>query len=218
MHDGLADWIRFARAHHFRKLALAIFLLAVVNLLFGAVYLELPFADRAADSPIPFRKEMPLAFASVAAVGLDSAMCSLELTGTLSLRRYEVVWVAGSFGLSTAVLALEELAMGPSEAVLAVRSMIIWGGFAVFSGRVFGWRLSWVLPLLTVFPLTYWEIDASGNRRWWDWAGQPASSWNCWVIAAMALLVIFTSIHFTPWRIARGKAKFLVARVSNTDS
>ncbi|MFI6850645.1 hypothetical protein OG535_01840 [Kitasatospora sp. NBC_00085] len=214
MDERIAAWIRFARAHHFSRMVISVAVLSAVNLLFGAIYLAFPFADHAVDSPIPFRKEMPLAFASVAAASLDSAMRSLEFSGSSSFRRLQVTWLAGSLAVVAVVVAVEELATGLDGALVSLRSMAIWGGFAIASGRIFGWRLSWILPLLTIFPLTYWEIDDLGRRRWWDWPGQPVSSLSCWVMAGISFLIAVGLIYLTPWRASRMRALFL-ARVSN---
>ncbi|MFF4960438.1 hypothetical protein [Streptomyces sp. NPDC001222] len=66
-----------------------------------------------------------------------------------------------------------------------------------------GWRFSWILPLVTLFPLTYWQTDGLGRFRWWDWTDQPGASIPCWGIAIGSLLAGGVAITLTPWRVAR---------------
>ncbi|MEV7778724.1 hypothetical protein [Kitasatospora sp. NPDC088351] len=193
---------RFARSHNVRGIFTVFALVAVCDALFGSVMLQLPYTN--GGTGIPFRREIPLVFATVSVAGLASLMQRFEETATTAFRRAQLAWIAGVVALSAAVLGVEELVISsPAVAVLLTRGLLIWTGLALLSGRLFGWRLSFILPLASVFPLTYWQYDAQGRNRWWDWTNQPPTAWPCWALAVVALGIGCAAMTLTPWRAAR---------------
>ncbi|MBO0652864.1 hypothetical protein J1792_08705 [Streptomyces triculaminicus] len=127
-------------------------------------------------------------------------MNQLELAAGPILRTYERLHLSGVY-LTTLVLvgSVEWFEVGPDPTITACRSLTIWFGLALLSGRIWGRWLSWILPAATLFPLTYLNVDTNGDARWWDWTGQPASHAPCWGIAALSAFIGLASFFLTPW-------------------
>jgi len=75
-----------------------------------------------------------------------------------------------------------------------------WSGHALISGRIFGWQLSWVLPVASMLPLTCFQPDLEGNLRWWYWTAPPAASTACWTLAGVFVTIGTIAFLTTPWR------------------
>ncbi|MFD5471199.1 hypothetical protein [Streptomyces sp. NPDC127105] len=208
MLDPRGSWIRYLRAHRFRGIAVGWAVVIACDVALGSTPLDFPFSG-GGSSATPLRHEIPLALAVIAVGGLGSAMDSLEETAANGFRRAEVSCLVGAVSVAAVLLVAAEAFVSPMGTVLLVlRGLLIWVGLALLSGRVWGWRLSWILPLVTLFPLTYWQVDGLGRFRWWDWTDQPGYSLPCWGIAIGSLLVGGGAMALTPWRVNRLRRAF----------
>ncbi|AJE43861.1 hypothetical protein [Streptomyces nodosus] len=203
MLDLRDSWIRFLRAHRFCGIAVGWAVVIACDVMFGSARLDFPFSG-GGTSATPLRHEIPLALAVIAVGGLGSAMDSLEETAARGFRRAEICFLVGTVSVAAVLLVVAEAVVSPMDTVLLLlRGLLIWVGLALASGRVWGWRFSWILPLATLFPLTYWQVDGLGRFRWWDWTDQPGHSMPCWGIAIGSLLVGGGAMALTPWRVTR---------------
>ncbi|MEV7087459.1 hypothetical protein AB0O07_16405 [Streptomyces sp. NPDC093085] len=209
MSNSIDLWLRYARAHHIHAVLAALMAVIACDIAFGSARLDFPFADTQGSGNIPLRHVLPLALAVISAGSLNSAMRPLEEVGSTSFRLVELSFLIGAILLAAAMLAVAEFFISPVDVtVRLLRSLLIWSGIALLSGRLFGWRLGWVFPLLSLLPLTYWQKDASGNSRWWDWTNQPGAAMPCWGIAVISLIVGGAALALSPWRVARLRNSF----------
>ncbi|WP_441251316.1 hypothetical protein [Kitasatospora sp. McL0602] len=202
MSDHIAAVRRYARVHHVHGLAIGLALVTVCDALFGSINISLPAGNAAGVAVIPFRRELPIAFAALAAGSLHSVVADMERAASKTFRTYEVAHAIAVSAITVVLLGSAEAVFTTTElAVLMMRALLIWLGLAFLSGRIFGWMLSWVLPTLTIFPLTYYGAEDLGRHRWWDWTGQSAGSLPCWALAAVSLTVGAGALALTPWRL-----------------
>lgn len=192
---------RYAAVHHLPVLVAGFTLLVAFDVQFGSSVLSLPFERGGQADGLPMRRELPVAFAALAAGSLHSSMHQLELTAGPTLRTYEKFHLLGLY-LTTLILVggIEWFETGPEQAITACRSLIIWLGLALLSGRLWGRWLSWILPAATLFPLTYLNRNANGNAHWWDWTGQSASHAPCWAIALLSTAIGLPAFFLTSWQ------------------
>ncbi|MFF1404996.1 hypothetical protein [Streptomyces sp. NPDC058294] len=203
MLDLRESWIRYLRAHRFRGIAVGWAVVLACDVAFGSARLAFPFSGSGSSST-PLRHEIPLALAVIAVGGLGSAMESLEEAAARGFRRVELFCLVGAVSVAAVLLVASEAFVSPTDTVLLLlRGLLIWVGLALLSGRAWGWRFSWILPLVTLFPLTYWQIDGLGRYRWWDWTDQPGSAIPCWAIAVSSVLAGGIAMALTPWRVNR---------------
>ncbi|MEV0484162.1 hypothetical protein AB0I69_26570 [Streptomyces sp. NPDC050508] len=208
MLDLRESWIRYLQAHRFPGIAVAWAVVIACDVAFGSARLDFPFSG-GGSSATPLRHEIPLALAVIAVGGLGSAMDSLEEAAAKGFRRVEISCLVGAVSAAAVLLvAAEALVSSMGTVLLLLRGLLIWAGLALLSGRAWGWRFSWILPLVTLFPLTYWQIDGLGRFRWWDWTDQPGSSIPCWGIAIGSVLAGGAAMALTPWRVSRLRRVF----------
>ncbi|MFI1205690.1 hypothetical protein ACH4VR_40785 [Streptomyces sp. NPDC020883] len=193
-------WVGYARSHYAFALTIGLLVLTVCNIAFGSQALELPFQYGNPAAGIPMRRELPIAFAALAAGSLHSKMTQFEFTATRVLRQYETQHLLAVFVTTTLLVGGTELAIeGVGKAIVLTRALWIWLGLALLSGRLFGRLLSWILPVATIFPLTYLGQDELGRDRWWEWTSQPASSAACWSITVAVTVTGLAAFYLTPW-------------------
>jgi len=184
-------------------LAIGFVIVTVINVLFGSKVLAIPTFGSGRPVGMPMRRELPIAYAAMAAGSLHSAMRDAELTACRKFVVWERIHTAVVCISSVlAVGAVEFVVSGTESSVVMTRATLVWLGLSLLSGRAFGRQLSWVLPVMSIFPLTYLQQDSQGHDRWWDWTGQPAGSFACVVISVGALWLGLMAIAATPWRIA----------------
>lgn len=192
----------YARSHNLLGLAVGLLFLTGCDAAFGSQLLSFPFEHGGQTTGVPMRRELPIAFASLAAGSLHSKMRQLELAGATTLRSYESRHLMAVYTATTVLVGGTELIVnGAESSVLLIRALLIWLGLAVLSGRIFGRSLSWILPVATIFPLTYLGQDETGRDRWWDWTGQSAFSVLCWSLAICSTIVGLAAFYLTPWHI-----------------
>jgi len=199
VHDRLAVVLRYARAHHARSLLIGFAAVTSCIAVIGTWEVSFPAANGV--STFPFGRELPIVIASLIGGSLDSEMTTLEETSTVTLRRLQWTHAIAVVLLGVLLTGGSEVVVATSsEALMAVRGLLIWTGLAMLSGRIFGWLLSWLLPVMTVFPLIYFGQDLLGVPRWWDWTSQPATYLPCWLLASGSLIVGACSFALTSWR------------------
>lgn len=203
MGDRRAVW-RFLRAHHPYGTVAGIPAVATAEGIAGSWKLWMPSAYANGMTVVPFRHFIPIVLAAIVVGGLHSPMNEMQATATSTLRRYEVVYLVGATAAAAILIGgAEALATSPASAMLVIRGSLIWTGLALLSGRLFGWLMSWILPLITVFPLVYYGLDGLGETRWWNWTGQPAGDVACWSIAAASMSAGAVAFFLTPWSLRR---------------
>ncbi|GAA1910962.1 hypothetical protein GCM10009716_21030 [Streptomyces sodiiphilus] len=95
----------------------------------------------------------------------------------------------------------EALVRSPEAAAALIRAELIRLGLALTCARLLGRAQAWVLPLLTLFPLTYLGWDPAGTVRWWNWMWAPPQAPACWALAAASLAAAALAHLATPWRL-----------------
>ncbi|MER7581236.1 hypothetical protein [Kitasatospora sp. NPDC097691] len=196
------NFLQYARAHQLLALAIGLTLLTAISAFFGSQMLAIPGSGPGGMIGVPMRRELPIAFAALAAGSLNSRMGQFELAAGPNLRVYEIwhVLIAGSVSVAL-VGGTEFFASGAGLAIVLARACVIWFGLALLSGRIFGRKLSWIIPVATIFPLTYLGQDGEGQARWWDWTGQPPESIPCWAIAMVSTACGMAAFLLTPWHV-----------------
>ncbi|MER8184771.1 hypothetical protein [Kitasatospora sp. NPDC094015] len=194
--------LRHARAHDLAPVALLLAVVAGCEAAFGSLTLSFPLQHAAHSAGFPMRRELPIAYAALTAGSLHSRMADLETAAAAVLARYEGLQLAAMYAATVLLVGGVELSVsGPGTAVVLVRALLVWTGLALVSGRVFGPRLAWILPVATVFPLTYLGEDGQGRALWWDWTVRPPSDAAGWTLAAVTTAAGLTAFRLTPWRL-----------------
>ncbi|AXG81223.1 hypothetical protein [Streptomyces paludis] len=193
--------MRYLRLHRPYILMGGLAALAACQAVFGSQAVAVPVAAAAADSTVHLRMLLAVASAALAVGSLHSGMQSLEAAATDRLRRFRARHLMAVTALAVLLSGGIELVSGTAEsATTLVRAQLVWTGLAILSGRLFGWLLAWILPLATVFPLTYLGWDTMNQPRWWNLLWQDAASPACWVLAISSLILGAGSFLCTPWR------------------
>jgi hypothetical protein len=142
---------------------------------------------------------MPLFTAVFAASIIGGPLWGVEKMASDRLYRfrlwtfYAVLFMACVFSFTA-----ESVAAGADDGVIFVRSVLIWSGLSVLSGRLFGPQQSWILPLMSAFPLV-WLSDES----WWDWTAACVFDGTSWLFAVSSLAIGTFSLWLTPWRVRK---------------
>jgi hypothetical protein len=197
-----ADLWLYARIHHLPSAVLCLLGLSVADGLFGTAQLMIPSTTGVVS--VPFRRELPIAFAVIAVGSLHSSMASFETTATQNLARRERVHLVAAIILAAAMIWLAEAVVtDPLRAVVYARSVVIWSGLALISGRLFGRTAAWILPVATIFPIVYYGRDNQNISRWWDWTWQPPEHMPSWMISVASVLIGYSAFTLTAWRRSR---------------
>ncbi|MCM3887595.1 hypothetical protein [Frankia sp. R82] len=204
MLDHLRAAVRYGRTHHAAGYLAGLVVLATADVLFGSRELVLPLAD----VPIAYRHEIPVAYAVLPAATLHSPMADFEQGATgryQHVRRVHLILVVVL--TAAAQLGVEAASDSWPAGVAALRSVLIWAGVALLSARLLGITLSWVLPLVSILPLTFLQQNADGTDRWWDWTRQPPGALGCWLIAAASLTLGLMLFHLDRWTPRRRRSQ-----------
>lgn len=156
----------------------------------------------AGAAPIPAWTLLSAFAAVLPCLCLHTPMGELEAMGGRAYERRRLArFVLAAISSCLAHLAVLAL-FAPDQTVAAVALALPgWLGFAMLSGRAFGWRQSWLLP--TVYLTVVGSAgakDASGHSVWWDFTegftvGGPAT-----VTDVVVLLACGTAAFRTPHR------------------
>ncbi|MCY0951889.1 hypothetical protein [Streptomyces sp. H27-S2] len=190
----------FLRAHGIPAMAVAFLVVLALNAFFGAALLAIPSAEGVRQ--VPFRREVPVIHASLVAGGLHSLMHTFEESPSSTLRRMQLRYLATATAFALLLVGVCEVVLRDAGAGLqASRSLLAWLALAVVSGRVLGWRLAWVLPVSTIFPLVYYGHGGAGHVYWWDWTSRPAADPWSWALTLVLVIAAPAVLRVTPWRI-----------------
>lgn len=199
---GSPTWallVSYAQAHQWRAWLIGLAFVGTCQVLIGSWQVQFPSAGPGGVRTVSLNVALPVAVAALTAGSLHSHMAAFEAAAAGRWRRLEVVHLVSATLIGTAVV-LGAGATSVSNAAVLARAMLIWTGMGVVSGRVLGRHLSWVVPVVSVFPEYYWGIDGLGRVRWWEWIQQPATSWPCWWLAAGSTVLGGLALWTTPWR------------------
>lgn len=196
--DFIGDLSRYLRAHHALTIGSGLILLTVFDVAFGSFDLVFPNAH----VPVAFRNEIPIGFACLGIASFHISNVNDDSLATNRVRRAGWIHLASVVCFICVLEGGAELASGsPSTAIVGVRALLIWSSLAILSGRSFGWQVCWVFPVISVFPLTYWQRNTDGSPRWWDWLGQPDASASSWIILGVLACGACLAFWLTPWRL-----------------
>jgi hypothetical protein len=155
----LREFARVRRA--WTPLLLAV-LFGVLTAWLGENEIRLPISAGSGEVTLPMWSMLAMAAGTLPALGLHSALASLEETRTdIHLRvehRYLLALSLLSFG---GYLAVAATTLDTAILSIILRSLPGWLGLALLSGRLLGWRLSWVLPLGMWCVLAYCGPDSA---------------------------------------------------------
>lgn len=171
--------------------------------LLGALPVMIPHAGGMVT--IPFRRFLPIAFAIAAVGSLTSPFSEFDATGTLVLARFERIHACLAIPTAALVAGTAD-AIAQTDLVHGIgtlRSVLIWSGLAIISGRVWGWAQSWIVPAMTILPLETFGYSASGVPTRFDWPSQSGTDSLTWAGAAAILFLAATVWAYTPWRLHR---------------
>jgi len=146
----------------------------------------------------------------VPALALHSELGSLEEARTARLVHLQRCYLLLLSCVCAALfLALAALSLQPADVAVMARSLAAWLGLALLSGRVLGWRLAWVLPVLTLCVLVYWGGSAAqvDPFDWWEFSARPAGDVPSLVVSAALLASGMLAYFFSAWRITALKRR-----------
>lgn len=196
-----SDLWRFLRTRHVVALAAGLVSVGLLDIMLGGHVLSFPGAGFKPVG-VPMRRDLPMFDAILVAGSLNSQMSGFESAAGRVFFRAEAVylWCASAVAL-LAVVSAQVIATDFETAILLCRALVIWLALAVISGRIFGRSLSWILPVVTVFPLSYLAQDSAGRDYWWDWTEQSAFQFPLWVVALVCAAVSVIAFSAAPWRL-----------------
>jgi hypothetical protein len=191
------------RCHSGPVLTIVLLLMAADAGLSAASDISVPSANPAGYVTVPLALQVPLILAALLVSGVMSgSMSRFESQAALCY------WpVRNSFYVGYGLAALVSVSVpiliagGSGLSVVLMRAFAIWFGIATISGRLFGWRLAWILPLASFLPIDYFGANSVGTFYWWYWPRQPAGNLPCALIAIASILFGLASLYMTGWRI-----------------
>lgn len=186
------------RGHRIVTCIVAGMIIAGISAAIGGYMIPIPsFDDGVTTQGVPFRNEIPLLMAVLTSSLIGGPLEEMELLAGNHLWRLRwqvIVLVLLLFSGVTCVT--ETIAVDLDSGVVFVRSLLLWAGMAFASGRLFGVNLSWILPLISTFPVVWFS-----NASWWDWTTSPAQDPFAWTSATVAVLGGIAALWLTPWRV-----------------
>ncbi|MFC0549285.1 hypothetical protein ACFFHJ_00170 [Planotetraspora thailandica] len=193
-----ADLLRYGRAHHLGQMALGFAAATAVACWAGNSDLVLPAANGNGWTEMASTAATAIPFAVFAAGSLHSAMASLEQAAGGRLLKAELVHFAGALLLAAALIGTATAATGSAGgAAEAVRNLILYAGFALVSGRLFGRSLSWIVPLAGFVVVDFWGSDGV-HPYWWAWQFHVYDSAWSWVAAGACLACGLAALLLPP--------------------
>lgn len=192
----------YLRAHHLPLIVTTSVLLVMDATLTAAASMQLPTLEGTGSIHIPLPLLAPMVAVGVLVGVLHSPAEAWEAAAAASGRaaqsRYLLVVAVG---LPVLVALATFVPSGRTVALVLARGTLIWLALAVISGRLFGWRQAWILPIASFLPLSYLSVDASGHYRWWYWPGQPPAAPGCIFLTVLLCCAAWVAYAATPHRI-----------------
>lgn len=155
-------------------------------------------------APVEFLRLFAVTTGVLPVLTLTSALDELESTAAGDFQRFRTRILLLGFVASSACITLGALVGGDVSALQRLaRALPAWFGLALLSGRLLGWRLSWVLPWGVVSALIYWGFDgAARDYRWWEFTAQPIWHRPSLALSCGLLAVGLGAYASTPWRVS----------------
>lgn len=149
---------------------------------------------------LPLWRLIAIGSGTLPALNLHSKLEQLEQPATRHHRRHEHIYLAivttTCLGLFLAGAALVvELELLP----VAARGWFTWFGLALISGRVFGWQMSWLMPIIIGCLLIFTGGGRGGDYTWWEFTIQPASHTPTLILSLTTTTVGIIAYILTPW-------------------
>ena len=210
---GLAQYVQARRP---TRLFGGLIAVAAAESFFGSQTVQLPAATAHGAITIPFLYELPIITASLIVGSMHSGMSTLEEAAATPFRRAQVNHVIFLLVLTEALtFAAARTTVLIGDDFAAVRGLAGWAGLALLAGRLLGWRLSWTLPAVTVFPLIYFGYDDDGRPRWWNWPTATPHNAVAWTVTIALLLIGVAALSLTPWRLAATRRRASLPRLAH---
>jgi hypothetical protein len=183
---------------------------------FGSIEVATPTAT-GEGTTVQFWRLFSVAAGSLPVLSLTSSLQDLEAVAGAQFHRCRRL-ILGIVFLVSGLLVLAGAAFTGDITVVerAARALLAWFGLALISGRLFGWRLSWVAPWVAVCAILYWGYDGDGRSfRWWEFTAQPIGHVPSLVLTALLLSAGLIAYYLTPWRISHLASRRLQRRESS---
>ncbi|MFI7147316.1 hypothetical protein ACIBO2_20565 [Nonomuraea sp. NPDC050022] len=180
---------------------------------FSGGMVDMPAAVPQGTVALPYSEFLTIVIAALVAGSLDGPLRTFESMASkrffyLQCRRL----VATSGIVILAIFTTAAVTQPASSALDSAKAFVIWLGLALLSGRLMGMSLSWVIPSLSIFPLTFLGYETSETPFWWNWATPGQTDPLTWILVVVALVIGAASYHLTPWRIASIRRRLRLRR------
>ncbi|MET7656803.1 hypothetical protein [Streptomyces sp. NPDC005486] len=204
-----AAFLRFAGPRRpFVALGIA-FALGLITSAIGGHLIPMPLLSPGTTAP-PMWRFFVLGPAVVSVTALYSPIESLEQVASSTFHAQQKIFlVLVTFSSCACFVASVSLAFPSAMTAIMIRDFFGWLGIALAAGRMFGWRVCWILPVLVLVPMLYWgTADIDGNFPWWEFTARPIEDIGA-AAGNVALCLLGTLIYsLTPWRISSARRLF----------
>jgi hypothetical protein len=166
----------------------------------GGVRIGLP----GSSGSVAFRTLAPAVIAALLVANRQSKLDDWEAFSAQEDRHLFGFYLLATLTAAEVVIFGSQLILNDFDsAVVVSRSYVMGVSLALISGYWISWRSTWVLPLASYFPLTYFQVDGRGRSRWWDWPGQPPFAFLAWALVIATLGIGLAMLGLSRRRIAR---------------
>ncbi|GAB2443798.1 hypothetical protein [Streptosporangium sandarakinum] len=182
----------------------ALLVLSVAAGLWGRLDMSFPQAFDHLRTPVPVAVLLPIPFACVIVVSLHSTMAGFEAGAARRVRRIDLEQL-GVLTASSVVGLTVGLSLGGAVETVpaALRNLLWWLGVACVSGRMFGRRLAWVLPLAAAIPVYVFGV-VDGEVSAWAIPKLDVNVPHSWMVSGAVVLVGIAMISMDRyWRAPR---------------
>lgn len=205
--------VLFARARKLPGIALLSVILILLMVLARSMSIHLPAADGEALT-VPLRFMIPLLLAVITCGCVHGRLGVLDGMYYHSQEKPQILLLGGVTLITAALMGiLQAVALEPAEAFLVVRNYLGFLGIGLVSGRLIGWQFCWALPLLSLFPLTYFPRNADGDLNWWVFIVAPPGDLTSWIVVVFLLISGAIAVALSPWRLFQIKGLFRTNRM-----
>ncbi|MFE5598685.1 hypothetical protein ACFQ8O_05780 [Streptomyces coelicoflavus] len=148
--------------------------------------------------------------AVVSVTALYSSIESLEQVATSRFHSQQKIFlVLVTLSSCACFITWVSLSFPSAMTAIMIRDFFGWFGIALAAGRMFGWRVCWILPVLVLVPMLYWgTADADGKLPWWEFTARPIEDLGAAVENAALFLSGILVYSLTPWRISSARRSF----------
>lgn len=180
-------------------------LLGIATAVFGLQEAPVPTSQAGTGTALPVWRLLAFGVGTLPVLGLHSPLGSLEEARghphSACEWRYLVALITGC---SASYLALASVSLNADSIEIIARSIPGWVGLALLSGRILGWRLGWILPVLGLAALTYWGAGTMpATFAWWEFTARPPDDLIALFLSSLLLVAGGLAFAATPWRVRR---------------